>query len=139
MKKILLSFAIYLFGAISGYLYFENQTYGLSKLLEDRLSQEMSMLNSNEFISAINPEWGKPIAVQGIVQEVYTNNKKELVIHIRHKDIPIDINCTLPNADTQIKEPLKLGQEINIEGLFSKLDKKILLKSCRLLQTETNN
>ncbi len=136
VKKVLIYITIYLLGGITGYFYLKNEECISKYLSRANIGSGFEITQQDELKKAYIQKINSPVVVKGIVQEVYTNGNKEMIINMKHKNIPIDINCTLPNADEQIKKPIKLGQEINVEGLFAKFDKAILLKSCKLLQVE---
>lgn len=135
VKKTIIYITVFLLGVSTSYFYFKEQIKANSNKKVNSLNyvsrDTFALFQKNKFTRASEAELCSPVIVSGIVKEVYTNNNKELVVHIRHKKIPIEINCTL--ADTNIKKPLKLGQEINVKGILAQLDEQIFLKSCSFI------
>lgn len=87
------------------------------------------------FIKSASKMLGKSLIVNGVVKEVYKNINNEVVIYMKGDEIPIGINCTLTHSDIQVIEPIKLGQNINLQGLFTQINKQMFLKGCRLLSS----
>ncbi len=107
----------------------DNGDVETSNFLEAELLQQYK---KTLFLKSASTMLGKPLAVNGIVEEVYKNTDNEIVIYLKGNDIPVRINCTLTNSDSQIKEPIKLGQTINLEGMFTQINSQMFLKGCRL-------
>ncbi len=137
MKKTLLYITIFLLGIAVGYVYLDNKYHKLnlesSKLNNSSFNEVLSAYQKRQFSDLQGSVVNKPLIVKGVVKGVYTNTDRELIIHVEDKNIAAEINCTLSGNDIQIKQPLKLGQEINIRGVFEKFDEQIFLRSCKLL------
>ncbi len=137
MKKTLLYIAIFLFGIAVSYTYLENKYNKVnlenSKLNRSGFDKELSEYQRKQLTKLYGNVANKPLIVTGIIKGVYTNTNKELIIYVEDKNTAAEINCTLSGEDIQIKQPLKLGQEVNLKGIFDKFDEQIFLKACRFL------
>jgi hypothetical protein len=76
---------------------------------------------------------GESIIIDGVVKEAYKNKNNEVVLYIEDTNIPIEINCTLSNSEKQILEPIRLGEAVNLQGIFTQLNEQMYLEGCRLI------
>jgi len=87
-----------------------------------------------DFINSASSIIGKDIVVSGTVKVACKNKQDELVIIINDENIPFEVNCTLFNSDKQIKQALKLNENMILKGKFTKLDEYVVLENCIIIQ-----
>ncbi len=141
MKKRLIYISIFVLGICVGYIisHISSNNFNLKN------KENATSINNNDFnfeqvlIKAPTDMLGKYIILKGSVESVLKNKHKELVIQIKNNELSTEITCELSDTDKQIKTPLKLGQIINIKGLFCQYDGQILLKNCKMLDSTSVN
>lgn len=137
MRKVLLYIAIFCFGLALGYILVIN---GNQFAKENNLADNAS-LSSHEvledrrldFMQSAPKMLGESIIIDGVVKEAYKNKNNQVVLYIEDTNIPIEINCTLSNSEKQILEPIRLGEAVNLQGIFTQLDEQMYLEGCRLI------
>ncbi|MDF1550054.1 MAG: hypothetical protein P1P88_19670 [Bacteroidales bacterium] len=137
MKKTLLYIILFLSGIAIGSLLFMDNGF----LSKDAKLSKYSYLASyapsedrkQDFVQSASSMLGEVLIVSGSIQEVYKNKNDQLVIYLKDQNIPLPINCTFNLADIQLVEPFKLGETINLQGVFNQLDEEIFLASCRII------
>ena len=132
MKKTLLYILLFTVGIILGFVFFtKNSNYSEKNYLA--VDKPVKYEQKSFSYSALSM-LGREIIVNGKIQEAYKNKDHELVLYILVENIPVTVSCTLKNTDKQIKTPIKLGETISIQGKFMRLDERMELKKCLLLQ-----
>ncbi len=96
-------------------------------------SHEMPGEKMLQFMKTAPGMLGESVIVNGVVEEAYKNKNDEVVLYLKDTDIPLVINCTLSNSDLQINEPIRLGEAINLQGIFTQLNEQMYLEGCRLI------
>lgn len=102
------------------------------------ISHEALEDRKQDFVQSAPKMLGESIIVNGVVKEAYKNKNNEVVLYLEDDEIPIEINCTLSNSDRQVLEPIRLGEAINLQGIFTQLDEQMFLKGCRLIYRAPN-
>ncbi len=137
MKKVLLYISVFLCGIVLGYfLVINNNLFNKeNKQIDNKhlASHEMLETRKQDFILSAPKMLGESIIINGVVKEAYKNRDNEIVLYLEDSNIPININCTLSNSEVQIKEPIRLGESINLQGVFTQLEEQMYLKGCRLI------
>jgi len=77
---------------------------------------------------------GKEIIINGNIKVAYKNKNNELVLIVNDDNIPFEINCTLINSNKQIKQALKLDENIILTGKFTELDEFVNLENCLIIK-----
>ena len=137
MKKVLLYIVIFCFGIVLGYYLFLHKEHLATegKVVENvpLTSHDNLEERKQDFLQSAPKMLGESIIVNGVVKEAYKNKNNEVVLYIEDNDIPLEINCTISNSDIQILEPIRLGEVINLQGIFAQLSEQMYLKGCRLI------
>lgn len=140
MRKGLLYTLIILVGIAVIYIASTQVTFNNSQ--EAKIEQQYITLRHelNErklaFMESASSMLGESVIVNGVVKEAYKNNNNEMVLYLDDQNIPISINCTLSNSDFQVKTPFKLGEKINVQGIFTQLNDQMHLEGCLLINRE---
>ncbi len=137
MKKVLLYIVIFCFGIALGYVLVIN---GDQLARENNLVDNASLSSHDaleerklDFMQSAPNMLGESIIIDGVVKEAYKNKNNEVVLYIEDTNIPIEINCTLSNSERQILAPIRLGEAVNLQGIFTQLDEQMYLEGCRLI------
>lgn len=137
MKKVLLYITVFFCGIALGYfLVVNNDLFNKeNRLIDDNslASHELLESRKQDFLRTAPEMLGESIIVNGIIKEAYKNQDNEMVIYLEDSNIPIEINCTLSNSKKQVKEPIRLGEAVNLQGIFTQLNEQMYLKGCRLI------
>jgi len=137
MKKTVLYIIVFLLGIIIGSLFFINKSELFSKAGVEQNEYMASRVSAEDrtrdFVQSASRMLGESIIINGNIQEVYKNRDNEVVLYLKDQNIPIIVNCTLLGSDLQITEPFRIGENINLQGIFTQLNEKMYLESCRLI------
>ncbi len=141
MKKNIIYITLFLSGLLLGLFILSNSNY-LSYFENDSINADYNYIASSnpevdrkiDFINSASSMIGKDIIISGLVKVAYKNKFNELVIIIKDENIPFEVNCTLLKSDEQIKQALKLGENMILKGKFTKLDEYVVLKNCIIIQ-----
>jgi hypothetical protein len=137
VRKVLLYIVIFCFGIALGYYLFLNKdNFTIKNEIVDNAqlsSHSVLVERKQDFIQSAPKMLGESIIINGVVKEAYKNRNNEMVLYIEDTDIPIEINCTLSNSDRQIQEPIRFGEAINLQGIFTQLNEQMYLEGCRLI------
>ncbi len=87
-----------------------------------------------DFINSASSLIGKEIIINGNIKVAYKNKNNELVLIVNDDNIPFEINCTLINSNKQIKQALKLDENIILTGKFTELDEFVNLENCLIIK-----
>jgi hypothetical protein len=138
MKKAILYIALFLAGIVIGSLVFIDKDYFKTKEVPKDAEYLASLKpiedNREEFKQQAYAMLGKSIIVKGLVMEVYKNQYNESVVYIKDYNIPLMVNCSISNSDTQIKEAFRIGEEISLQGKFTELGDEMHLENCMILE-----
>lgn len=143
MKKGLRYIVLILTGASVAYFTFINRNNFFQKT-QSLKENYMVVYNELEqrklaFAKSAPDLLGESIIINGTVKEVYKNSYNEMVLYVTDKNIPISINCTLSNLNRPVNKPFKLGETINLQGIFTQLNDQMHLEGCRLISREQIN
>lgn len=143
MKKGLRYIVLILTGASVAYFTFINRN-NLFQKTQSLKENYMVVYNELEqrklaFAKSAPDLLGESIIINGTVKEVYKNSYNEMVLYVTDKNIPISINCTLSNLNRPVNKPFKLGETINLQGIFTQLNDQMHLEGCRLISREQIN
>jgi len=137
VKKALIYTIVFFFGIALGYFLVVNGNLFIdeNKLIDNEFltSHELPVERQQEFMQSAPGMLGESIMVNGVVKEAYKNKDNEVVLYLEDSNIPVEINCTLSNSDLQVLEPIRLGEAINLQGIFTQLNEQMYLKGCRLI------
>ena len=141
MKKNIIYITLFLSGLLLGLFILSNSNY-LSYFENDSINADYNYIASSnpevdrkiDFINSASSMIGKDIITSGLVKVAYKNKYNELVIIIKDENIPFEVNCTLSKSDEQIKQALKLGENMILKGKFTKLDEYVVLENCIIIQ-----
>ncbi len=141
VKKTLIYIFLFVLGSFVGYIFNHINSNDFNLKNQEDVIRRNNKTCSFEHVSikATSDMLGKYIILKGSIKSVLKNKHKELVIQIMNNEISTEITCALSDADKQITTPLKLGQTINVKGLFCQYDGQILLKNCKLLDSSSVN
>ena len=141
MKKKNIYIALFLSGLILGLFIISNSSF-ITVFENDSINNDYNYIASNSpnverkinFINSASSMIGKDIIVSGIVKVAYKNKNNELVIIVNDENIPFEVSCTLFSSEKQIKQALKLGENMILKGKFTKLDEYAVLENCAIIQ-----
>lgn len=145
MKRILPYILLFISGIVLGVMLFSENNF-LGKLSVFDKDPEANYLAVDRptnqekatFVQSAIPMLGKEIIINGTILESYKSKENELVLYVSVSNIPFVVSCTLENTESQIFNPIKLGEMFSIKGKFIEIGERMQLKKCMVLRRETD-
>lgn len=78
--------------------------------------------------------WDAIIEVEGIVQEVYENSDGTLYVLLQGHSPHYGVSCEIPEPARQIKQPLRIGSTLRLQGRCYGMDANVRMTQCNIVE-----